>query len=93
MLNTISNAINTKILLAILAALGTIGALLVHQQHEAEKAALAAAQAAAVLRQQQRALEEQQKRDEQFRARVEAEKRKHSSMPANESKTWQTYIP
>jgi hypothetical protein len=39
MLNTITSAINTKLLVAILAALGTIAALLVHQQHEAEKTA------------------------------------------------------
>lgn len=87
------NAINTKILLAILAVLGTIAALLVRQQHEAEKTAIAAAQAAAMLRQQQEVQQKQQKEFDKFLADIDAAKRKGSSMPAKQSKTWQKYIP
>jgi hypothetical protein len=93
MLNNITSAINTKLLVAILAALGTIAALLVHQQHEAEKTALAAAQAAAVLQQQQEAQQKQQKEFDKFVAETDAAKRKGSRMPAKQSKTWQKYIP
>ena len=85
------NAINTKILLAILAVLGTIAALLVHQQHEAEKTAIAVAQAAAILKQQQDAQQKQQKEYEEFMARVDAEKRKNSSLLDHPSKIWGNY--
>ena len=44
-------AINTKILLAILAVLTAIGGALTYQRHEAAKAAAAAAKAAAILQQ------------------------------------------
>ena len=92
MLNTITSAINTKLLVAILAALGTIAALLVHQQIEAEKSAKAAAQAAAILQQQQKLQLDQQKEDERFRAEVEAEKRKNpDSFLENQSKVWEKY--
>jgi type II secretory pathway pseudopilin PulG len=93
MLNTITSAINTKLLVAILAALGTIAALLVHQQIEAEKTAKAAAQAAAILKQQQEAEQKRQKAYEEFTAKVNAEKRRNSKMPANQGKTWRTYLP
>ena len=93
MLNTITSAINTKLLVAILAALGTIAALLVHQQIEAEKTAKAAAQAAAILKQQQDAEQKRQKDYEEFMAKVEAERHKDSKMPADQGKTWRTYLP
>ena len=57
------NAINAKILLAILAALTAIGGAVAYQRHETEKAAAAAAKAAAILQQQQRNAEEQRKRE------------------------------
>lgn len=85
--------INTKILLAILAALTAIGGAVAYQRHETEKAAAAAAKAAAILQQQQRDADEQRKRDEAFRQQVEANKRKHNSASANEGKTWKKYIP
>ena len=47
------NAINTKILLAILAALTVIGGAVLYQRDQAEKAAAAAAKAAAILQLQQ----------------------------------------
>ncbi len=81
-------AINTKILLAILAALTAIGGTLTYQRHEAAKAAAAAAKAAAILQQQQKEAE-----DEAFRQRVEADKKMHGSAAAHEGKTWQKCIP
>ncbi len=80
------NAINTKLLIAILAALSGIAALLIHQQHETQRAANDAAKAAAIMQQQ-----EQESND--FAAKVEAQKRKKSVMPGHQSKTWQTYVP
>ena len=52
-------AINTKILLAILAVLAAIAGAVAYQRHEAEVAAAAAQRAAAILQQQQRNAEEQ----------------------------------
>ena len=86
-------AINTKLLLAILAALVAIGGALTFQRHEAAKAAAAAAKTAAILQQQQKEAEERKTEDEAFRHRVEADKRKHNSAAAHEGKTWQKYIP
>ena len=86
-------AINTKLLLAILATLVAIGGALTFQRHEAAKAAAAAAKTAAILQQQQKEAEERKTEDEAFRQRVEADKRKHNSAAAHEGKTWQKYIP
>jgi Tfp pilus assembly major pilin PilA len=86
-------AINTKILLAILAALTAIGGALTYQRHEAAKAAAAATKSAAILQQQQKEAEERKAENEAFQRRVEADKRKHNSAAANEGKTWQKYIP
>ena len=58
-------AINTKILIAILAALTAIGRAVIYQSHEAHKAA-------AILQQQQHDAEERNKEDEAFRRKVEA---------------------
>lgn len=35
----------------------------------------------------------EQEQYEQFRRQVEADRKKHDSSAANESKTWQSYIP
>ena len=86
-------AINTKILLAILATLVAIGSALTYQRHEAAKAAAAAAKGAAILQEQQKEAEERKVQDEAFRERVEADKKKHNSGAAKEGKTWQKYIP
>ncbi len=80
------HALNTKLLLAILAVLGAIGALLIRQQQESARAAAEAAKAAAILQQQQHETAD-------FAAKVEAQKRKKNVMPAHQSKTWQTYVP
>ncbi len=86
-------AVNTKILLSILAALTAIGGALTYQRHEAAKAAAAAAKAAAILQQQQKEAEDRKAEDEAFRKRVETAKKKHNYAAANEGKTWQKYIP
>jgi uncharacterized membrane protein len=87
------SAINTKILLAILAALCAIGGAVAYQRHETETATKAAAKAAAILEQQQREAQEQKARDEAFRQRVEADKKRHNSTAAQEGKTWKSYVP
>ena len=79
-------AINTKILLAILAALAAIGSAVIYQSHEAHKAA-------AILQRQQRDAEERNKVDEEFRKKVEQDKKRHNSAAGNEGKTWKSYIP
>jgi hypothetical protein len=71
--------IQTKILLAILAALGILASAAIYQQHEAHKAAL--------LREQER------QRDEQFRRQVEQNKKQHNSTAGKEGNTWRSYIP
>lgn len=86
------NAINTKLLIAILAALTVIGSAVVYQRHESAKAA-AAAKAAAILQQQQKEAEEQKARDEAFRKQVEQNRARHNSAAAHEGKTWKTYLP
>ena len=78
-------AINTKILIAILAALTAIGSAVIYQSNEAHKAA-------AILQQQRHDVEEQRSRDEAFRKQVEQDKR-HNSAAGNEGKTWKSYIP
>ncbi len=70
-------AIQTKILLAILAVLLAIAGALAYRRHEAAKAARL----------------QEQKQYEQFRRQVEKYKKKHNSAAANEGKTWQKYIP
>jgi hypothetical protein len=79
-------AINTKILIAILAALTAIGSAVIYQNHEAHKAAT-------ILQRQQRDVEERNKEDEAFRKKVEQDKKRHNSAAGNEGKTWKSYIP
>lgn len=87
------NAINTKILLAILAALTIVGSAVLYQRHEFAKGAAAAAKAAAILEQQQKEAEEKKEQDEAFRNRVEQNKAHHNSAASHEGKTWKTYLP
>ena len=79
-------AINTKILIAILAALTAIGSALIYQSREAHKAAV-------ILQQQQHDAEERERQDEAFRKKVEQDKKRHNSAAGNEGKTWKSYIP
>ncbi len=85
-------AINTKILLAILAALTAIGGLLVHQNHVNEQHAADAAKARAILEQQQKATEDQKRHDAEFWKQVEENKRKSKSYNGGGSST-NKYIP
>jgi predicted negative regulator of RcsB-dependent stress response len=87
------NAINMKILFAILAALAAIGGALAYQRHETETAAAAAQKATAILQQQQKDADEQKKRAEAFRQQVEKNRKQHNSAAAREGKTWKSYIP
>ena len=71
------NAFNTKILLAILAALLAIAGTVTYPRHQAVKAA--------ELREQQQY--------QRLRQQVEKDKKAHNSSAANEDKPWQKYLP
>ncbi len=86
-------AINTKILLGILAALTAIGGLLIHQNHVREQEAADAAKARIILQQQQKAADDAKRDDEEMRRKVAEGKKKHSKAAGNESGTWQHYVP
>ena len=90
-------AINTKLLIAILAALAAISTYLVHEHNVSQKAAAEAARTAAILRQQEaerKAEADAHRQQEQAELqKAEQEKRKHSSNNKATHKTWQTYIP
>lgn len=85
--------INTKVLIAILAALTLIAGLLVRQHEVSERNAVAAEKAAAILAQRQREAEAEKKADQDFINDVNRRKQQQHNMPAHESKGWQTYIP
>lgn len=90
-------AINTKLLIAILAALGAITALLVHERNASDKAANEAAKTRAILQEQQieRKTEADAHRREEdaVMRKAEEEKKKNNSNYRAKSKTWQTYVP
>ena len=86
-------AINTKLLISILAALTVIAGLLVRLKQENERAAAAEAKVAQVLQEEQRQAEEQQKQEAEFRRQLAEARKKSHSFAGNESKTWQTYVP
>ena len=71
------NALNTKILMAILAVLLAIAGTVAYHRHEAVRAA--------ELREQQQY--------QRLRQQVEKDKKAHNSSAANEGKTWQKYLP
>lgn len=71
------NALNTKILLAILAVLLAIAGAVAYHGHEVAKAAQ--------LREQQQY--------QQLQQQVEQDKKKHNSSAAHEGKAWQKYLP
>lgn len=85
--------LNTKILLAILAAVLALGAYAAREHELHQRAAAAAAQAAALLQQQHDAAEAARKHDEELRTFIEKQHRTHDMSPARGSKTWTTYIP
>lgn len=86
-------AINTKILIAILAALTAIAGILVHQHQVNERAAASAAKAAAILEQQQKDSDAAKKHDAELWDGVRQQRKKHNVNPTNSSKTWTTYVP
>ena len=86
-------AINTKILLAILAALTVIGGAAIYQRDEAAKTAAATARAAQLLQLQKDDNDYLKQENEALRKQVEADKKQHSSAAAHEGNTWKTYIP
>ncbi len=85
-------AINTKILLAIFAALTVIGGAAIYQRDQAAKTA-AAAKSAEILQLQKDDNDYLKQENEALRKQVEADKKQHSSAAAHEGKTWKTYIP
>ena len=87
------NAINTKILLAILAALTVIGGAAIYQRDQAAKTAAAAYRAAEIIQLQKDDNDYLAQGSEALRKQVEADKKRHSSVAAHEGKTWTTYIP
>ena len=86
-------AINTKILLAILAALTVIGGAAIYLRDEAAKTAAATAKATQLLELQKDDNDYLKQENEALRKQVEADKKQHSSAAAHEGKTWKTYIP
>lgn len=78
--------LNTKLLIAILAALGVLASAAIYQSHQAAKAA-------AILEQQQRETEQRKQQDDALRKRVEDIKKRHNFAAGNEGKTWKSYIP
>jgi cell division protein FtsB len=86
-------AINTKILLAILAALTVIGGAAIYQRDQAAKTAAAAAKAAQLLQIQKDDNDYLKQENEALPKKVEADKKQHNSAAAHEGKTWKTYIP
>jgi Flp pilus assembly protein TadG len=87
------NAINTKLLIAILAALTVIGGAVAYERNQSEKTAAAAAKAAAILQRQQKDAQDQKERDAAFRKRVENERKQHNTSATHEGKTWKSYLP
>jgi cell division protein FtsB len=86
-------AINTKLLLAIFAALTVICGAVIYQRDQAAKTAAAAAKAAQILQLQKDDNDYLKQENEAVRKQVEADKKRHSSAAAHEGKTWKTYIP
>ena len=85
--------INTKLVIAILAALTAIGALLVRQHEQTQRAADEPERAAAILKQQQADQQAQKDREAALWKQAEENKKKHSSMNKGGSPTWQHYLP
>ena len=80
------SAINTKVLIAILAAVTALGSLVAYDHVETVKAAH-------ILKQQQQEAQKERQAAEDYAQKVNEEKRKHNTNPANGSKAWTTYVP
>ena len=86
-------AINMKLLIAILAAIGAIAAVLVHVHNASERAVTEAAKTRAILEQQAVQADAHRRAEQAELQKAEEEKRKHSSNNKAAHKTWQTYVP
>jgi len=86
-------AINTKLLVAILAALTAIGAALVHEHEVNKQAAESAAKSAAILQKQQDDADAAKKHDAELWDGIRKQRKKNNVNPVNGSKTWTTYVP
>ncbi len=78
--------INTKLLIAILVALGVIAGVLVHIRNASERSAQ-------ILQQQQDATDAARKHDEETKEFVSKQHQKNSAYPTNGSDTLKNYIP
>jgi Tfp pilus assembly protein PilV len=87
------SAINTKVLISILAALVAIGGMLAYHNVQEKRAADAAAKAAAILKQQQDEIQAQKDREAAFWKKVEQDKKRHNSMNNANSGVWKSYLP
>ena len=85
--------INTKILLAILAAVTALGAFMYHMHEVNARAAESAARAASLLQKQQDDAEAVKKANAETWRQVEQNRKRHDSTIGSGSKTWQHYIP
>ena len=85
--------INTKILLAILAAIVAIGSFLVHEHDVNAQAAASAAKAAALLQQQRDDADAAKKHDAELWEQVRKHRQEHNSANVNGSHTWTHYLP
>ena len=87
------NAVNTKILLAILAAITALGAVAIHEHAVNERTAAAATKAAAILQQQKDDSDAAKKHDAELWQGIRKQRKTNNVNPANSSKTWTTYVP
>jgi len=86
-------AINTKILLAILAAVAVIGSLVAYQETTTKQAAEASTRAAKAVEQEQQTRQKQEQMDRDFTAKVNERKKKQNNNATDTHKTWSTYVP
>ena len=85
--------INTKILLAILAAVAAIGTFLYHEHEVNVRAADAAARTAAILQQQKADSDAAKKHDAETWEFIQKQRQKNNVNPVNGSKAWTHYLP
>ena len=85
--------INTKILLAILAAVLAIGAYVVREHEVTKQAAASAAKAAALLQQQRDDADAAKKHDAELWEEVRKHRQKYNANSAGSSHTWTHYLP
>ncbi|ADW71394.1 hypothetical protein [Granulicella tundricola] len=86
-------AVNTKILVAILAVLSAIGATLIHIHDTNQAAAASAAKAAAILQLQKDDADAAKKHDEELWKGIREQRKKNNVNPTGGSKPWTTYVP